>query len=102
MSEEKQGEREIMFLAQLTLGAAQDRRVGTGMRRRMFGIAEAMVDSAAFSDQQFAVAQLWQSPPPHPHSRVVSGHFQLLRDSRCSVSLLSLGSVVTPKAFLLP
>lgn len=92
-----------MFLAQLTLGAAQDRRVGTGMRRRMFGIAGAMVDSAAFSDQQFEVAQLWQSPPPHPpHSRVVSGHFQLLRDSRCSVCLLSLGSVVTPKAFLLP
>lgn len=55
-----------MFLAQLTLGAAQDRRVGTGMRRRMFGIAEAMVDSAAFSDQQFPVTQLWQSPPAPP------------------------------------
>lgn len=46
-------EREIMYLAQLTSEAARDRRVGTG-RRRMFGIAEATVGSAAFLDQQFA------------------------------------------------
>lgn len=88
-----------MYLAQLILGAAQDRRVGTGMRRRMFGIAEAMIDSAAFSDQQFAVTQLRQSPTPHPQQ--LGGHGPLPAPERQTM-LSELGSVVTPTAFLLP
>lgn len=53
------------------------------MRRRMFGIAEAMVGSAAFLDQQFAPHRLQghsSVSSPHTHSQLFPSHFQLLRN----------------------
>lgn len=95
-----------MYFVQSISEAAQDRRVGTGTRRKMFGIAEAMVGSAAFLDQQFAPHMLQGhssvSPPPQPKPAVPLPLSASEKQRRCSVSLLSLGCVVTLMEFLLP